>query len=569
MFDSLKRLWNLSKVIDDKTIKEIEVHKGWSEDWLKSNEANYLAGGTSINNPYQQSYLVYKCINTISQNAAQVPVQLLNLQDEPIPLSDPYYKIFKTPNSQQSWFDFMQSLISFYNLYGEGFIYLEPSIGQVTGLTKMPANMYALNPKYVKHVLDQEGNISEWVWKDKQPLGLENVLHIAMFVPTGYRGMSPIDPIKLEIEGDLLAAKYNRNFFQNNSTPEGLIIIDKEKQIGEPELKKLAKQWDAGHKGVEKAHRVGFLKGGMSYQEVGLTQREMEFLKGRNFTRDQVLSIFGVPKTLAGYTEDLNYATAKVQKQIFWTETIRPQLIKVQDKYNSSYFNSRNIPIKLDFNFDSIKELQEEFESQVTTANTLFSIGFTRNEINDRLNLDMPTDTETGNTRYIASNLTPVINDPSQEEVPPSAEDDDTDDKSINSKKEEIFFKKLKKFLYDQRTLVLKKIDLIKEKKIIDVENIISELNLVEEEKKRMIKQFVLIYKEVLPYWTDDIILRKLKTLITLNDIVFKKIREEVLSLSINNLEINIDDLDSRIKTIYNFASSKAKIISKEEMKGL
>jgi hypothetical protein len=183
----------------------------------------------------------------------------------------------------------------------------------------------------------------------------------------------------------------------------------------------------------------------------------------------------------------------------------------------------------------------------------------------------MPIDTETGNIRYISSNIVPVINDPTQENEPveaePETEEIPEEDKQIDTKKEEFFYKKLKKFLYDQRTIILKRMNTIKEIKLFETKDILSVVDIVEDEKKKMIKQFIPIYKELLPNANKDFILNRMKVLITLNDLIFEKI-EEVILLNAEP-EPDIDYIISKIKSVYNFATSKAKVISKTEVKGI
>ena len=71
-----------------KFYKEVE-NKDWSSQWLRMKEQNILNGvATRITEPARQSYLVQKCVNIISQNAPQAPLEFfMTGGSDPVKLS--------------------------------------------------------------------------------------------------------------------------------------------------------------------------------------------------------------------------------------------------------------------------------------------------------------------------------------------------------------------------------------------------------------------------------------------------------------------------------------------------
>lgn len=76
------------------------------------------------------------------------------------------------------------------------------------------------------------------------------------------------------------------------------------------------------------------LWGGAKYQQIALSQREMDFIESMKFTRDDILVAFKVPKPIVAVTDDVNRANAETAQEIFLSETIIPEVRRFIDKIN-------------------------------------------------------------------------------------------------------------------------------------------------------------------------------------------------------------------------------------------
>ncbi len=64
--------------------------------------------------------------------------------------------------------------------------------------------------------------------------------------------------------------------------------------------------------GVENAHKTPVLLKGAKLEHTGVTQRDMDFAKLTDATRDRILAAFRVSKTILGTAEsDTNRSTAR------------------------------------------------------------------------------------------------------------------------------------------------------------------------------------------------------------------------------------------------------------------
>ncbi len=71
----------------------------------------------------------------------------------------------------------------------------------------------------------------------------------------------------------------------------------------------------------------------MSYQQVSVTQKEMDYIESLKFTRDDILVAFGVPKSVIT-TDDVNLANANSGLRTFLSETIKPEISQLVETIN-------------------------------------------------------------------------------------------------------------------------------------------------------------------------------------------------------------------------------------------
>ena len=148
--------------------KEVN-QKDWSSQWLRMKELNILsAGEIRITEPARQSYLVQKCVNIVSQNAPQAPLEFFmvgGVNPQKLPIDAPINQLFNNPNDGMSRYDLIAATSAYMTLYGEAFWYLVQSVGQSVGTSNMPAEIWVLDPRKMKEVVDHEtGELLGWMF---------------------------------------------------------------------------------------------------------------------------------------------------------------------------------------------------------------------------------------------------------------------------------------------------------------------------------------------------------------------------------------------------------------------
>lgn len=424
------------------------VGKGssWDSVFLKNLETKYF-GDTIDTKPYKASQLVYVCISTTARAISQVPLMVMrpagpegkkksfkqidrmrfaelkslalrsdsvaeklldqaikNSELEPVEAGNPWQTLIDRPNPYMDGSIFKYSLIGYILLNGNVWAVPFPPD------SKMPLQIWVVAQESMEPVMSRTtGHLEGWKY---QPRGLqfsinlkpEEICHMRLWSPYDpIMGQAPLEAGKIEIRTDYKASIYNENFFDDGAVPEGIVYT--EKKIKQSKKDKTVEAIENRHKGYRKSHRVMMLDQALKFQKIGLTQKEMDFKELRGYSRETVFQTFGMKKAVVAVTDDLNYATAKSQEKGWWNNTNLPLMRMISASLNSNLF--ANLPYVVWWDKSNIEALQEDYSEQVDVAKKLFFMGYTRNQVNDKLELGFEPDTA-GDVSYLNQGLKPV-----------------------------------------------------------------------------------------------------------------------------------------------------------------
>ena len=284
--------------------------------------------------------------------------------------------IFKQPNPQQTWADFIEALLWFWLPLGNAFVWLRPSIFD----PKIPAELHILWPDKVTIVPHENGlTIKEYkmVMSDGETwvLPQDQVLHMRFGNPLRrHWGLGRMEAAERVYDLDIAAGQYGYRYFEADATPGGVLMTPK--RLHPDTRAALKAQWKERHQGKDRAHNWTILEEGLEWKNPAPGPREAMFLETRKTTREVILGLFGVSPLKAGITEGSNRATAFVQERQWQRDTIAPLLKRLNLGLStvSTRFGDRF------FQFEEM--IQEDNVEDTTIAAGYFGLGaITPNEI--------------------------------------------------------------------------------------------------------------------------------------------------------------------------------------------
>lgn len=330
------------------------------------------------------------------------------------------------PNRFQTDIDILYLMSAHLEAFGRTFLMPEITKGDM----RIPTGLYVVNPNFVIIKSDPIKLYSSYTLKvgtQSEEKKLEELINIWRPSPFNQaQAVSTIQMARYEANGDLNALNYNESFFQQGARPSG--VLTTEQELTQDQQGDLKQQWKDSYEGKENHNKTMVLGGGMKYTQMSLNQKDMDFIEQRKLSRDQILSIFRVPKSVLAIADDVNRANADAQEYIFAKYVVKPRLEMIFDKLNTFYLPMFKGTEGMYFEFDNPVPEDKELALREKEA----SVGKWRtvNEIREEENREQ---IEGGDDLYVdglkmsLSEMEEAKNNPKEDpkETPEDSDDDD------------------------------------------------------------------------------------------------------------------------------------------------
>ncbi|GAB4511693.1 MAG: hypothetical protein OHK0046_10120 [Anaerolineae bacterium] len=284
--------------------------------------------GASHGRLYQTAPWVYVAVNRIAEAAALTPLKVYRLEGEQRVEVErhPLETLLECPNPYLSRFELLEQTLGMLELTGNAYWFL---VGDAAG---SPVEIWPLRPERVSIVPDKARFVRGYVYEldgQRIPMDAVEVVHFKRWHPENdYYGFSALAAARLAIQTDRAMADWNRNTFgKDNGVPAGIVTIND--FISDSDFERIKREWRTSYGGPQR--KTAFLRGGgITWQDIGLSHTDMDFLKGREANRDEILNIFGVPVGLL--SDNATEANAKVAERSFVERTLWPKLVRIAQK---------------------------------------------------------------------------------------------------------------------------------------------------------------------------------------------------------------------------------------------
>lgn len=316
--------------------------------------------------------------------------------------------VLEQPNANITGVEFWEAVSQYLELKGNNFW---ENVGEREGVVPSnmnpPVNMYLLHPNNVIIVPDAKNYIQRYIYSingkqiDFEPTEIH---HMKFHDPDNqFYGHSAVSSLVKTLLNYKYAIAYNTKFFENSARPDGVLkATDNDNPLSEPQRERIIKGWNDKYGGIGKSHRVALLEGGVEYQQIGVSQRDAEFIQSLKMNREEILAAMDVPPVVVGLDE-ANYAASKTQWKKFWRNNIKPKAVRRDASLNVKFvpFYADDLYIETDFSdVDVLRDDRSEEHKRY------FDIGcMTENEIREEINLPL---VKNGDVLYINPSLMPV-----------------------------------------------------------------------------------------------------------------------------------------------------------------
>lgn len=293
---------------------------------------NYVMGGDRdapsmrADVAYLSASWAYACVHQIAQHGSSIPLQVQSAEGDVLENEIDY--LLQNPNPEIDPALLMYGTLACQELYGEAYWWLVRSGPRA----KVPSAIWPLSPNFVSvdvGVLGEE-RIKSYIWRyGEQEMHIEprDIVHFRYWSPTSdINGHAPLEAAMLAIGADYEAALHNYQFVKHGASPSGILTASG--NLTEDQKKQLKGQWRNEVEGTKNAGKVAVLSNAdkFDFTQIGLSQKDAQYLEARKMNREEILGVFGVPPVVVSLYDDVNHATAGDQRRQFWADTIRPKM---------------------------------------------------------------------------------------------------------------------------------------------------------------------------------------------------------------------------------------------------
>ena len=288
---------------------------------------------------------VYSAVGLLAETIGSLPVHTFDKSGEGRTKVQPARDgpgrvarmLHETPNPEMSAQEFWENLVGHVLLWGNHYSYirrdgagrpielwpLRPD--KMTVTRKRDDRGLPVGPRRYVYTL-QNGEVRGFARSD--------VLHVTDFSTDGLKGLSRIEVARNAIGIEQAAGEYAGRFFTNSARPDG--VLTSEQYVGPEEAKRIRVDWENLHRGLSKSQRIGVLHSGLSWQSIGMPNKDAQFAEVRQFQIGEIARLYRIPPHMIGDLErSTSWGTGIEQQSIgFVVYTLRPLLKRIEGAVN-------------------------------------------------------------------------------------------------------------------------------------------------------------------------------------------------------------------------------------------
>lgn len=296
-----------------------------------------------------------------------------------IDLDHPLSHLLLKPNDILSQAALIQITSLWLSLRGECIWMLIRKDGRPLSIGEYPEEIWPLSPDLFTPRFSQNRLIGWWFKAGTckvprglssagmEPIGLHEIIQFKYPNPDDpYRGLTPLTAAASNIDHDLMVSQHNRNILANGADPGGILTYDGE--LNPDEEEEGIRKWESRHKGPGRRNRLAILRGAWKYTPTGLSPQDMQHLESQRWNRETLFGVLRVPKSTAGVTDDLNYATQLGQDKNLWDKSLLPDVALIETTLDSTLLFEETDDVVVAFDLSGIEALREGMSSQIDSA---------------------------------------------------------------------------------------------------------------------------------------------------------------------------------------------------------
>jgi phage portal protein BeeE len=228
-----------------------------------------------------------------------------------------------------------------------------------------------------------------------------------------WRGLSPLAVAATATRSDFAAGSFMNGLIENNADLG--LIVRSDQQLFEQQRAQVVAELRSRKRRAGTPDRPILLCGGAQIDRPQLSSAELQFLENRKFSRAEICAAFGVPEEIVTITDNAKYDVMSGSRLNFIENRVAPLCARLEAE-EQLLVKSIDPTATGWFDLDSLPILQDARRTRLTTAKTAFDMGVPFNELNRVLDLGFKP-TPWGNKGHLPNNIHDIGEDNPQSGV--------------------------------------------------------------------------------------------------------------------------------------------------------
>lgn len=295
-----------------------EDRSPFGDFWFEPIAMRSMAGTKVSADTAVQLSAVFRAVVLLSGHLAMLPLELKEAGTKKRVKNHPLYSLFKKPNRWQNGFEWRQMLMGHLLLRGTAYNEIvDNARGQIEELIP-------LHPDRVK--IEQLPG-GDWRYRITDVSGKERFLasgqvwKLCGLSSNGITGLSVIECARESMGLGLSAQTYGARFFANDARPSGG-WIEFPGNFADRAARTLFRESVQEAQGAANRGKMMVLDRGMKYHEVGLNNKDSQFLESRKFQISEIARWFGVPPHKLADLDRATFSNIEQQSLEYITDSL-------------------------------------------------------------------------------------------------------------------------------------------------------------------------------------------------------------------------------------------------------
>ena len=339
----------------------------------------------AVENGYKSSTWVYRCVSKKMEAISSVKWKIKDLNTDDYIDEHPLVKLLNNPNPNMSGRDLFEYLVAHLELGGNG-------LWHKVKVDGVPVELWPIPPDAVSPVAGDDNFIDHYeivktgTDSTDKIIPVDEIVHAKYINPSDFLwGVGPLQAGARIVDTDNEAVSWNKLALENRGVTDGIFAI--KERLTEQQFQEARERVKEQYSGKENARTPWVLDGGVDFKEMGMSAKEMDFIESRKFNMYEIHALFGVDPLLTGAPDPASRANKEEARKSFWEDTILPVVDDLQSLFNLQLVKEFGDNLVLEYDVSHIPAMKENLTTKLENAIKLFDLGYTQEQINERLDL--------------------------------------------------------------------------------------------------------------------------------------------------------------------------------------